>query len=676
MSFRHIADLLRENFENKTKNGESVFQVNVDKDKLWDIYLSSFPEGTNPIYRVNTVHDCSCCRHFLKKLGGAVFIGEDLKPHTIFEFEIDDPEYEPVMKALDEYVKTCPVTDAFFSKERELGQRLSRERGLDGKVIEYDHFNIELPSKLVSDDVNNDQAEIRDTKHVFMRSLTEISLEAIDTVLELISSNALYRGTEWEGALKEFRKHKVEFSKLDDADKDAYCWKNAASVGFAIGRIRNHSIGTLLVNISNDMDLDEAVRQYEVIVAPTNYKRPKAIFTKKMLEDAQKKVEELGYMESLPRRFAKMDDVTVNNILFANRETTSKLGGSVFDSMKEELPVNPKQFSRVDEVGIEDFVNNVLPTAKEVEAFVEGRLRPNMVSLIAPVNKDAKSMFKWNNGFSWAYAGNIADSDIQKNVKAAGGNIEGVLRFSIQWNDTSEWDENDLDAHCTEPDGHEIYFGNKISWSGGNLDVDIIQPKRNTPAVENIVFPSLIRMKDGDYLFYVHCYSNRSGRSGFRAELEVNGEIYSYDYDKPLRQNEKVIVGIVTLNKGQFTYHEKLKSTVSSREIWGVKSNQFVPVNMIMYSPNYWDDQNGIGNRHYMFMLKGCKNPDTPNGFYNEFLDNNLLEHKRVFEALGSKMSVEQSDDQLSGLGFSSTKRNELIVRVKGATQRVMRVKF
>ena len=136
----------------------------------------------------------------------------------------------------------------------------------------------------------------------------------------------------------------------------------------------------------------------------------------------------------------------------------------------------------------------------------------------------------------------------------------------------------------------------------------------------------------------------------------------------------------VTLNAdGTFTIKELLEllpSNVSSKDIWNVKTNQFIPVSVICYSPNWWDTDNGIGHKHVFFMLKDCINPEQPNGMFNEYLKEELLNHKRVFAALGSKMHVKDTDDQLSGVGFSTTKRDEVIVKVKGKIERVVKVKF
>ena len=481
----------------------------------------------------------------------------------------------------------------------------------------------------------------------------------------------------------EFKRYKKEYEKLNsDDDRDLYSWENSVKAGIAIGRIRNHSIGTLLVNVSNDMNLDTAVKKYEQIVAPANYKRPKAIFTKKMLEDAKKTISELGYMDSLNRRFATLDDITVNNILFSNKDATKRISDSsdIFGELEKQAVVNPRKFSRVEEISANDFIKNVLPSAKEVEVLVENKHSNNFVSLIAPCNKDSKSMFKWDNGLSWAYSGNITDSDMKQNVKAAGGNVDGVLRFSIQWNEDGR-DNCDLDAHCIEPNRNKICFRNcrkpSLSSMTGQLDVDIIHPNGKV-AVENITWSDKSKMKPGVYKFFVNQYSG-SARNGFRAEIEFNGEIHSFDYSNSMMAGQDVHVADVILDtNGEFTIKEKISgnSKISSKTVWGISTNEFTPVSVVCYSPNYFDEQDGIGHRHLFFMLNGCKNDEEPNGYYNEFLKSELEKHKRVFEALGSKCHVEYSDDQLSGVGFSMTKRAELIVKVKGATERILKIKF
>lgn len=673
---------LMENFAEMTKDVTYLFEVDVDKDEMWNLYLDSFPAGTNEIYRERRSHDCSCCRQFIKTVGNAVII-KDNKVTTIWDFETNSDTYQPVLNALSAFIKSHAVSDIYVSKFKKIGTMSNYEEMENGRMHEWSHFFLELPDKFV-DRTGRSEGDIkggfRDTRNVFKRSLDEIDMDSLDTILELITSNTLYKGEEWKGALTEFRKYKAEYDRLaTEEEKNNYAWEQSVKVGIAIGRIRNHSIGTLLVNVSEGMDLDTAVRKYEQIVAPSNYKRPKEIFTKKMLEDAKKTIAELGYMDSLGRRFATLDDITVNNILFSNKDSAKRIGGmdDIFGEMEREVVSNPKKFSKVEEIAVDKFVSDVLPTASEVEVYLENKHVNNMVSLIAPENKDAKTMFKWNNNFGWAYSGNMTDS-MKERVKSAGGKVDGDLRFSIQWNEDGK-DNCDLDAHCREANGYEIYYASarkpSFSPTKGQLDVDIINPDGDI-AVENITWADRRTMRAGKYLFFVHQFSG-STRNGFRAEIEFDGQIYSFDYNKSMRSGENVSVAEVTLNAdGTFTIKEMLPSNVSSKDVWNVKTNNFIPVSVVMYSPNYWDEQDGIGHRHYFFMLKDCINPEAPNGFYNEFLKNELVEHKRVFAALGSKMRVKDVDDQLSGVGFSATKRDELIVKVKGNTERVLKIKF
>lgn len=684
LDFKKIKEPLTKHFTTMVMENDILFVVNVNKDELYNKYLEAIPPEHNRIYKVRREYDCSCCRHFIKSIGGVVAIKNGVV-ESIWDFEADDQVWTNVARTLSDFVKQFPVVGVYISKENHVGTDYNMDMDENGEPVRWNHFYLSLPDKYVFNDrystIGTKLGDYESNKNVFKRSLDELTIDATETVLDLIKQNSLYKGEENKKTLATFLKCQKKYAELtDDTARNLYAWENSVRISPAVCKIRNTSIGTLLIDVSEGMDLDQAVNKYEKVVAPENYKRSKPIFTQKMLDDAQKKIEELGYMDSLKRRYATLDDININNILFSNKDVSRKIndGNDLFADLSKETKKSAKRFSKVEEIPIQKFIDDVLPTATSVEAYVENRHTKNLVSLIAPEVADSKSMFKWNNNFSWAYTGNITDSILKQNVEKAGGKVDGVLRFSIMWNDGNEWNKNDEDAHCITPDGNEIYYAHKKDPKTlGNLDVDIIDPDKGIPAVENITWPSIDKMTPGVYKFFVQTYSYRGGKDGFRAEIECNGEIHSYDYPATKSRNKADVAEVILSKDKTFTIKDILPSDVSNKETWGVHTNEFVPVSVICYSPNYWDEQNGIGNKHFFFMLKDCKNDEEPNSFYNEFLNNDLYPaHKKIMEALGSKAHVDECDNQLSGLGFSSTQRNDLVVKVKGNVERILRIKF
>lgn len=315
MEFLQFKKTLQEHFKEITQDATHLFEVDIDKDEFWNLYLDSFPAGTNEIYRERREYDCSCCRQFIRAIGNAVVI-KDNKVTTIWDLELGDTTFQPVADALSSYIKAHAVTDVYVSQEKKIGTDKNREQLENGQINTYEHFYLELPDKFVFDkrrSIGDVKGKFRDTRNVFKRSLDEITEESVLTVLELIVQNSLYKGEEWKAQLTQFLQFKKAYDKLQTVEeKENYTWEKSVAAGEAIGRIRNHSIGTLLVDISEGTELDTAVSKYEQIVAPINYKRPKAIYTKKMLDEARQKIEELGYMPSLERRFATLDDISIN----------------------------------------------------------------------------------------------------------------------------------------------------------------------------------------------------------------------------------------------------------------------------------------------------------------------------------------------------------------------------
>lgn len=665
--FLELRKQVRDEFEKMTADGR-LFRVNLDRDALVDAYLDNLPPEERQQY------NCNCCKSFLRQYGNLVSIDNEYNIRTLWNFQ-SIPMFAKSIAKMDELVFNAAIHAPFMSPVSELGTDHNFELHEGDTPIKWDHFNLKLPAQYITRGTAETYATWESNQcaiaAVAKRSLIELTQESARIIIDLMNQNSLYRGAEFKPQVERFLMRKVMFDNLStDEKRELFAWKHAED----IGKIRNTAIGTLLIALSEGADITDAVNAFERLVAPMNYQRPTAIVTMAMITNAEKTLETLGINSALKRRFATKDDIHLSNLLFVDRGVKPNHMLNAFDTIKADMPVMAKSFEKQESVSIETFVSDILPTASGIEVLLEGKHSGNFVSLIAPTDTDAPNIFSWNNPISWDYVGHMADS-IREKVKRAGGSVDGELRISLAWDNT-----DDLDLHVTEPNRTKIWFGQKISsTSRGQLDVDMNVSETVRNPVENVIFPMAHRMLNGIYAVHVNQYRKRESIDvGFNVEIECRGELWEMRYDKAVQHNQTIDVAsfVYDGDKGITNLVSQVSSTTKpvSKEIWGVKTQRWQKVPMIMWSPNFWTD--GRGNKHIFFIIEGAKNPDEARVFYNEMLKPELKAHNKVFELLGSRFHTEPSDNQLSGIGFSLTTRNELYVKVHGNVDRIIKVQF
>ena len=117
------------------------------------------------------------------------------------------------------------------------------------------------------------------------------------------------------------------------------------------------------------------------------------------------------------------------------------------------------------------------------------------------------------------------DRELMERLAREGGK-SGVVQISLAWDDY-----NDLDMHVFCPSGERIYFNNRKSACGGELDVDMnVRPKSKKP-IENVVWTD--QAPDGEYKIGVHFYRHHRKRRTkktcqFRLRVVTYGQAKEY----------------------------------------------------------------------------------------------------------------------------------------------------
>jgi hypothetical protein len=126
------------------------------------------------------------------------------------------------------------------------------------------------------------------------------------------------------------------------------------------------------------------------------------------------------------------------------------------------------------------------------------------------------------------------EDEVVERLQEAGAQF-GDPQFSLAWNN-----RNDLDLHVIDPAGNHIWYRQRTSPTGGELDVDANADRLRTTErpVENIYWPPA-NAPEGVYTVYVHHYANHGAPDPTPYTLRITIDGRTREFQGSLRHGEQ-----------------------------------------------------------------------------------------------------------------------------------------
>lgn len=661
--YEDFLSVLLNNFSQISTNATALFTVNVEG--LWELFLNNLPEEARQHYT------CRACNNFVNHFGNIVVINEDGTIKSAL-WDISVPKFfQNSIDAMNKAVrKAAKVNGVFISDYQTLGTP---------KTGVWEHMSVKLPREKVNNSrVKNAyqvMAEKKEDFRMLINALQEFPLNIAEQAVALLQTDVMYRSDRVLGVAEWFKKLHENTDSISNTQRTNLVWLAVATAPNGFSHVKSSMIGTLLEDIKGGYSTRVIMARFAEKMNPQNYMRSQSAPTASAIEQAEKLVEKLGIADSLNRKYARFQNVTpFCNWMPKTIEVQQKKTGGVFANVtpKDKPIATNSQIAMPNTTMTYDkFMKTVLPTADKLEVLVDNPSR--FMALVTEAIEGSENILQWNNPYSWYYHGGI-DGEIKRRVEAAGGRYEDCeIRCSLIWENYT-----DLDLHCITPTGYHIFYAAKQG-TGGWLDVDANGGcGHTTKPVENIRW--IDNARNGRYRFYVHNYCDRNyANNPYRVELEVAGQIYTYDGFMRGTGEEEMIFEF-DYNNGQVQNMKTPSSvTTSGSEMWNIQTNQFVNVKGIVNSPNTWDEQiNPTNGHHVFFILDGCKDisEGKGRGFFNEILKPELREIRKTLEMYTANTPIEDSENaDACGVGYLKGSDWNVTVRVtSGNSQRVIKI--
>ena len=379
--------------DKKTK----LFATNIGAGVLWKMYLSEIERLAGSEAR--QYFNCNMCRETIRKIGHVVAISEEGKliPLLWVDNDSDEGVLTRAHKTIHDFVSQQEIVSLWVSKKPEVGHELTV--GENGE--EWDHLAMVLPkhtlaaehhartSRMIGDSINRFKALFLGENTGIYRYTAEVYGKAI----YLLENNELNGADKFLAAAK-FHKRIREHETGGPANK-ALLWRELMNAPHGWENVNSTMIGQLYGWIHKGNSLGYLKAMWNPKVSGENYQRPTAAPTEQNIKVAEDIVAKMGLVNSLLRRFARLDEVRCFWNPPVPEEPAAPVG--VFGSIRPkeagetktvEYTLSPKIMTW------EKFAETVLPTAKTI------KLLPPMVgaytAFLTAVHADAPPILKWD----------------------------------------------------------------------------------------------------------------------------------------------------------------------------------------------------------------------------------------------------------------------------------------
>jgi hypothetical protein len=238
-----------------------LFTTDVD---LWPIYLEAFPPETRQF------HNCSACRHFLRRFGALAAISERGEVSSAIWGPTDaDADHAAAVAAMAAAVRRAKITGVFLSGSSELGREVTGA---------WAHLAARLPAasrafgRPLHMTPGQAMAELRQDHANVMRALDEFPLALLERIVELLKADALYRAEHVLGPAVWLR----DLAAAGGSSRANLVWRAVATAPAGFCHPRSSMIGTLLLDCAGGMAFDGAARRFKDKMHPLQYQRPQA----------------------------------------------------------------------------------------------------------------------------------------------------------------------------------------------------------------------------------------------------------------------------------------------------------------------------------------------------------------------------------------------------------------